>query len=71
MVDTPNMNENMYDFCKWLDGPWRNDACLGYSAMAMRKAGLSDTTIEEVLAQMYRCFDDVSVEEAVQYYHST
>lgn len=64
------MSENMYAFFKWLDGPWRNDACLGYSAMAMREAGLSDTTIEKVLTQMYRCFDNVSVEEAVQYYCS-
>jgi hypothetical protein len=50
-----------------LNGPWRNDACMGYTAMAMQRAGLDDKVINDVLIRMTRCFDDTSVEEAAKF----
>ena len=49
-----------------LNGPWSNAACIGYCAMAMRNAGLSEKTQRKVLDELTRCFDDVSVEDAAQ-----
>ena len=49
-----------------LNGPWSNAACIGYCAMAMRNAGLSEKTQCKVLDELTRCFDDVSVEDAAQ-----
>lgn len=46
-----------------LNGPWSNAACIGYCAMAMRNAGLSEKTQRKVLDELTRCFDDVSVED--------
>ena len=43
-----------------------NAACIGYCAMAMRNAGLSEKTQRKVLDELARCFDDVSVEDAAQ-----
>lgn len=51
-----------------LDGPWRNDACMGYAVMAMERAGLNAEKIKTVLEAMNRCFEDTSVSEAAQYY---
>lgn len=48
-----------------LNGPWSNAACIGYCAMAMRNAGLSEKTQRKVLDELTRCFDDVSVEDEV------
>ena len=53
---------------EYLEGPWRNDACLGYALMAMRRAGIDEETIREVMAQMHRCFDDTAVNEAAEYF---
>lgn len=39
---------------------------IGYCAMAMRNAGLSEKTQRKVLDELTRCFDDVSVEDAAQ-----
>lgn len=53
---------------KYLEGPWRNDACIGYAIMAMRRAGLEEKDIRMVICQMAQCFDDTSVEEAALHY---
>ncbi len=53
---------------RFLDGPWRNDACKGYAIMAMRRAGLKEETIQKVSRKMAECFDDTTVEEAADYY---
>lgn len=52
---------------RYLDGPWRNDACMGYAIMAMQRAGLSDKQIEKVMDEMVWCFDDTTVEEAAKH----
>lgn len=52
---------------RYLDGPWRNDACMGYAIMAMQRAGLSDKQIEKVMDAMVWCFDDTTVEEAAKH----
>lgn len=51
----------------YMDGPWRNDACMGYALMAMQRAGLDEGTIRKVLGELYWCFDDTSVEDAAKY----
>lgn len=53
---------------RFLDGPWRNDACVGYAMMAMRRTGVDDDTIQKVVHQMRWCFDDTTVEEAAAYF---
>lgn len=50
------------------DGPWRNDACVGYAIMAMKRAGLDDEAIRKVISAMTDCFDDTTVDAAGQYY---
>lgn len=52
---------------RYLDGPWRNEACMGYAIMAMQRAGLSDKQIEKVMDEMVWCFDDTTVEEAAKH----
>lgn len=51
-----------------LDGPWRNDACVGYAIMAMKRADLDDEAIRKVISAMTDCFDDTTVDAAGQYY---
>ena len=55
-------------FAMFGDGPWRNDACMGYAIMAMIRAGLDDETISKVISAMTDCFDDTTVSAAGQYY---
>ena len=50
------------------DGPWRNDACMGYALKAMRDAGIDEALIEKAMRCLVRSFDDVSVEEAAEFY---
>ena len=50
-----------------INGPWRNDACLGYAYLAMKRTGLEEDTIRKVLDEMARQFDFVSVEEAAAF----
>lgn len=50
-----------------INGPWRNDACLGYACLAMKQVGLRDADIRKVLDEMARQFDFVSVEEAAAF----
>ena len=47
-----------------LNGPWRNDACLGYAAVAMERADLDTETIRKVMHTLESCFDIISVREA-------
>lgn len=54
----------------YLNGPWRNDSCLGYALMAMREVGLKEEDVQNVLCQMTRCFDDMSTEDAAEYYRN-
>ena len=76
LTDAQKAATHMWDVCRpqqfrsleMLDGPWRNDACIGYAQMAMRRAGLDERTIWKALKELNRCFDDVSVEEAGAYY---
>lgn len=51
-----------------LNGPWRNDACLGYAAVAMERADLDEETIRKVMHTLESCFDIISVREAGDYY---
>lgn len=53
---------------RYFDGPWRNDACMGYAVMAMERSGLGIVTIRKVMSAMVWCFDDTTVEEAAQHY---
>lgn len=53
-------------FATSLNGPWRNDACMGYALIAMQQAGLSKKDILAVLGLMEGNFDFVSVEEAAE-----
>lgn len=46
---------------KDINGPWSNEACMGYCLIAMRRAGLRPTVQRRVLEGV---FDDVSVEKA-------
>lgn len=55
-------------FAMFGDGPWRNDACMGYAIMAMKRAGLDDEAIRKVIGAMTDCFDDTTVDAAGQYY---
>lgn len=50
------------------DGPWRNDACMGYAIMAMKRTGLDNKTISQVISAMTDCFDDTTVDAAGKYY---
>lgn len=54
---------------RYLDGPWSNTTCRGYAIMAMRRASIDEATIQKVMHEMTRCFDDTTVEEAAQYYY--
>lgn len=53
----------MYEMFGFPDGPWRNDACMGYALMAMNRAEVDDETVRKVMLQMHYCFDDTSVIE--------
>lgn len=55
-------------FAMFGDGPWRNDACMGYAIMAMKRTGLDDDTISKVISAMTDCFDDTTVDAAGRYY---
>lgn len=52
-----------------LNGPWRNDSCLGYASLAMEQVGLDSRTICRALDAMVESFDFVSIEEAAHRIH--
>lgn len=49
---------------KDINGPWSNEACMGYCLIAMRRAGLRPTVQRRVLRELEACFDQVSVKAA-------
>ena len=53
---------------RYLNGPWRNDACCGYMILAMEQMGFLRADIKKALGAIEDCFDDTSVEEAANYW---
>lgn len=51
------------------DGPWDNAVCRGYCIMALERAGYGTEDIKKVLAELERCFDDSTTEEARRHYY--
>lgn len=47
MIEVREVNPQEVDL-RYLDGYWRNDACVGYAMMAMKRAGLSDDNITQI-----------------------
>ena len=47
---------------------WSNEAAKGDAVKAMRDAKLTGKTIDKVLLAMCWAFDDMTVDEAAQYY---
>ena len=43
---------------------WNAAACMGYTAIAMRRLGFELATIWNVVAEMHRCLDEISIEDA-------
>lgn len=60
-----------FEMLKCLNGPWRNDACIGYAIIAMQKANVDQNTIKKVLSELVWAFDGYTVEEAAQYYQKS
>lgn len=45
---------------------WTNDACYGYTIVAMRNAGYDEDKITELMRYLHSAFEEYSVEEAEQ-----
>lgn len=60
--------DQIKDALAYVDGPWSNNACKGYAILAMQRAGLSEALIKEVSLQMSDCFEDMTVDEAADFY---
>ena len=58
----------MKEDIRYIDGPWRNDACLGYAIFAMEREGLNYETISRTVGYMKECFDNLTVKEAAEHY---
>lgn len=43
---------------------WNAAACMGYAAIAMRRLGFELATVWNVVAEMHRCLDEISIEDA-------
>ncbi len=43
---------------------WSNEACQGYCAEAMERAGLDRATMDKVRRCLHEAFDELTVEEA-------
>lgn len=54
---------------RYLDGPWRNDACTGYLIEAMKRLGYNQTEIYDVVMAQRLCFDETTVEEAAKVWY--
>lgn len=63
-IDPANIEE-----LRWLEGPWRNDACLGYIVDAMERLNYDKHEIYTVLLSVKACFDDTTVEEAAKHWY--
>lgn len=51
-----------------LNGPWSNTACIGYAAIAMKRAGMKKKEIEKVCQHLIWCFDEISVKDAEKFW---
>lgn len=60
------MEEELFQMC--LNGPWSNTACIGYAAIAMKRAGMKKKEIEKVCQHLIWCFDEISVKEAEKFW---
>lgn len=49
-----------------IDGPWSNNACEGYIIEAMQRCGYDADAIGTVCAELSKCFDEISVGDAVK-----
>lgn len=49
---------------------WCNNSCIGYCILALERAGQNREQIKEVLKKLHGAFDDMSVDEAKQYYQN-
>lgn len=67
MIEARRVDPEKEDL-RFLDGPWRNDACMGYALMAMQRAGFDGDATKRVMSEMIWCFDDTTVEEAARHY---
>lgn len=43
---------------------WNAAACMGYTAIAMRRLGFGLATVWNVVAEMHSCMDEISIEDA-------
>lgn len=43
---------------------WNAAACMGYAAISMRRLGFELATVWDVIAEMHRCLDEISIEDA-------
>lgn len=44
--------------------PWNDAACMGYAAIAMRRMGFELAMVWNVVAEIHRCLDEISIEDA-------
>lgn len=47
---------------------WSNYAAIGYTRIALERAGVDQETADKVIQEMRRAFDDYSIDEAEQRY---
>lgn len=70
MITVREVDPNVEDL-RYLDGPWSNAACRGYTLMAMQRTGLDNESIRKVMRELTECFDDTAVKEAEQHYFNS
>jgi alkylhydroperoxidase/carboxymuconolactone decarboxylase family protein YurZ len=54
-----------------MNGPWSNNACLGYVIAALQRKGWSKEQIKEVVGAVYSEFDFKTVDEARRIYEKS
>lgn len=47
---------------------WSNYACIGYARIAMNAAGLDIQSIDKVIKELHKAFDDYTIEQAEEHY---
>lgn len=47
---------------------WSNYACIGYARIAMQAAGLDIQSIDKVIKELHKAFDDYTIEQAEEHY---
>ena len=50
---------------------WSNDAARGYAIIAAELAGVDPATVKEIIRNMRRVFDDMTIDEAEEVYHTS